>query len=112
MVVKLRRVRYEASIAHKWDSMQTTSRRAKKSMFVITTLSRMDANQVRLPMLYYFWSAEQRIHFPWPCSCLSIWSRETSPMVPFYIGLIIFHAQAESGASSWTPRFSHSSATV
>ena len=49
------------------------------------------------------WPAEQGKwcfpwHFPWPSSCLRIWSRETGSAVPSYASALILHILAESGA--------------
>ena len=47
------------------------------------------------------WSTEQgKIIFPFPRTCLRIWSRETGSAVPSRVSLLILHTQSESGAYS------------
>ena len=59
-------------------------------VWMITNISRVWINRVRVPILLS-WSAEQgKIIFPCPRSRLRIWSRETGSAVPSRVGLLIF----------------------
>ena len=77
-------------------SIRADRRRGVVRVCMVSTFSRVWINQEK--NLARCQLKRGKLSFPFPCSRLRIWSRDTGSAVPFNASLLILHAQAESGA--------------